>query len=60
MGSTFEDLGATKLTVKTDLGFDLRLKRYNILKFENKKEVHVVAACMAQLPYFIRAHKSLI
>ena len=27
MGSIFEDLGATKLTVKTDLSFDLRFKR---------------------------------
>ena len=27
MGSIFEDLDATKLTVKTDLCFDLRFKR---------------------------------
>ena len=60
MGSIFEDLNTTKLTVKTDLvlTYGSRDKTFQSLKI--KKKVHVVAPCMAQLPYFICAHGSLI
>ena len=50
MGSNFQDLGVTKLTMKTDLDFftyGSRDKTFESLKI--KKEVHVVAACIAQL-----------
>ena len=44
MGSSFEDLVARDLMVKTDLQSDFSFKRYNILKTENPKRFS--NACM--------------
>ena len=44
MGSSFEDLIARDLMVKTDFQSDFSFKRYNILKTENPKKI--LHACM--------------
>jgi hypothetical protein len=43
--SSFKDLVATKLTMKTYMNLELRFERLNILMFENQKEAHL-ATCM--------------
>ena len=37
MGSSFEELAAGNLVVKTDLDFDVRFKSYSFLKIKKRK-----------------------